>query len=171
MIISTNPTRLLAIAALILGLLSSITHASQEATDPAVASLTGIMISFKLDPRITRGMYMGERWVSPYTYTSLGLKDEREVTVSAKAVGINAQGKQVGINPIWKTIDVEMITVFPSQGSAVTITVHRAGKSSLTVTYGTISKKLTVKAAAVSLGGTLRVDISQLPGGKPTKHR
>ena len=60
MLPTTNLIRLFVFRALVVLLLAGIIHASHEAA-AASASLTGIKISFKLDPRITRGMYMGDR--------------------------------------------------------------------------------------------------------------
>jgi hypothetical protein len=46
--------------------------ASPELVSPASGSLTAVNIVFKLDPRLSRGLYMGDRWVSPPTFTQVG---------------------------------------------------------------------------------------------------
>jgi len=120
-------------------------------------TLTGITISFKLDPRITRGSYMGDRWVSPPTYARVG--EEKELTVDAKVRGLDAKGRPKDISPTWTPSDPDMVTVTPGQGNQVLITVKHAGESSLTVTYGVVTKKLDIKA--VRQNGGLRVDITQ----------
>jgi FKBP-type peptidyl-prolyl cis-trans isomerase FklB len=105
-------------------------------------ALADIKVSFKLDPRLTQGLYMGERWVSPATYTGTTGQD----TVEARILGMNAQGKPVSVSPRWIPSDPEMVTVSPGQGGQVTITVKRAGESRLQVTSAGVSKELLVKA-------------------------
>jgi hypothetical protein len=34
-------------------------------------AVTDIAVVFKLDPRLTAGLYMGDRWVSPPTYSTV----------------------------------------------------------------------------------------------------
>lgn len=125
---------------------------SAEEKTPA---LTDIQVSFKLDPRITQGLYMGERWVSPATYTGTSAQD----TVEARVQGTDAKGRPVSISPKWIPADPEMVTVSPSQGSQVKITVKRAGESRLQVTSQGVSKELSVKAAVRN--NVLQVEIAQ----------
>lgn len=120
-------------------------------------SPTVIEVSFLLDPRITRGVYLGERWVSPSTY---GFRDSRSVSV--KTNGLDARGKQVNIDPLWRG-DPEMLAVTPSRGAKVTITVLKEGQSDLLVTAAGASKRLRVKAAREA--GTWHVLISDQGSG------
>ena len=158
---STNKiTGLVALAALALTLffLAGFIHAATpKAAGPADPSVTGIQVLFKLDPRLTKGMYMGDRWVSPATYTLVG--DEQKCVVSAQAVGLDAQKKEAPISPTWKSGKASMVHVSPAQGSQVEITVLQEGQTDLTVAHSKVSKKLTVKS--VRQNGVLRVDISQ----------
>ena len=112
----------------------------------AAPTLAGINVSFKLDPRLTQGLYMGERWVSPPTYTNNNSRDGKTLTVEARADGLDGKGQATNINPRWIPADPEMVVVSPSQGSAVTITVKRAGQTSVQVASQDISKKLSIKA-------------------------
>ncbi|MCI0409494.1 MAG: FKBP-type peptidyl-prolyl cis-trans isomerase [Acidobacteria bacterium] len=127
---------------------------ASEERDSIKADVTGITVSFKLDPRLTQGLYMGERWVSPPTYTTT------LDTVDARAEGVDAKGKRVNIRPQWIPVDPEMVTVTPSEGSEAKITVHRAGESSLQVTYQGVSKELAIKVAAYR-GDAFQVEIAQ----------
>ncbi len=52
-----------------------------------------------------------------------------------------------------------MVTVSPTQGDLVTITMNRAGESTLAVTAQGISKLLTIRA--VHQGEALMVEIAQ----------
>jgi hypothetical protein len=128
-------------------LLAGAPRASEGGT-PAVPSIAGFQVSFKLDPRLTRGLYMGERWVSPPTYS--GVQDGKAFTVEARVQGREAR---------WIPSDPEMVAVSPSQGQEVTITVKRAGQSRLRVASDGVSKELAIKAAYQ--GTAIRVEIVQ----------
>ena len=157
MMLPTNLIRLFAPPALIVVLLAGAIQAPQEATGQATASLTNIRVSFKLDPSITRGMYMGERWVSPPTYTAV--QEGKEITVEASAQGFDAKGKPIDISPEWIPEDPKMVAVSPGQGRQVKITVRRAGQSTLRVASQAFSKKLAIKATYQD--GATQVEISQ----------
>lgn len=151
----TDATRLVGLAALILILPARGIHASEAAARPAALPLADIEVSFQLDPRLTRGLYMGERWVSPPTYVGAAGQD----TVKARAEGFDARGKPVGTSPEWIPADPEMVAVSPGKGKEVRITVRRAGQSTLNVTSPGFSKELIVKAT--TRGNALQVEISQ----------
>ena len=162
----TNPIRLLGRSALIVVLSVGFLHASQEAPRPSAAPPTDIKVSFKLDPRVTRGMYMGDRWISPPTYARIG--EGKECTVEARVEVLDANGKRVDISPEWIPADPEMVTVSPGQGKEMNITVRRAGQSSLKVASPGFSKELIVKATYE--GSTIKVEITggqTSPTGEP----
>jgi FKBP-type peptidyl-prolyl cis-trans isomerase len=125
----------------------------------AAPALTAIKLSFKLNPQLTKGLYMGERWVSPPKYMSA--QAGKSITVEARAHGVDAKGKPRTINPTWTPADPEMVTVTPNEGNAVTITVHRAGESSLRVASQGVVKELPIKA--VYQGNVIQVEIAQKP--------
>jgi hypothetical protein len=131
------------------------TSAGAGEAAPAIASPVTITFSFKLDPRVLGPTYGGERWVSPRTFTGATAQD----TVEARAQAVDARGRRLAVVPAWTPSDPEMMTVSPARGEQVRITVKRPGESSLVVTAGGASGKLTVKAVEAS--GSLRVDISQ----------
>jgi hypothetical protein len=125
----------------------------------AVAAIVpkGITVSFKLDPAITKGLYLGERWASPPTHTRV--QEGKTCTVEARAGGIGAKGKPVKIRPRWIPSDPKMVTVTPVEGSDVKITVQRDGQSKLMVVSPGVSKELSIKAAYQD--NAIRVEISQ----------
>jgi hypothetical protein len=125
---------------------------------PGTAALRQIKVSFKLDPRLTKGLYMGDRWVSPPSYTRIG--EGSECTVEARAYGLEAKRRPMNISPKWIPADPDMLTVTPSQGNEVKIIVKRAGQTSLDVVSQGVRKTLSVKAA-VYLGTALSVEIKQ----------
>ncbi len=132
-----------------------------EAPKPekAEATAVGLAFSFKLDPRITRAQYMGDRWVSLTTYSIN--QNGTSATVDARAHVTDVTGQQVPVRPRWRPADPAMVTVTPDEGSDVTITVHRAGESRLQVTADGVSRDLTVKA--VQNKDLLMVEIAQVP--------
>jgi FKBP-type peptidyl-prolyl cis-trans isomerase len=122
---------------------------------PAAADIAGIQVSFKLDPRLTQGQYMGERWVSPPTYTTT------LDTVEARVAGVDPKGSIGNISAKWIPSDPDMVTVSPGQGKEVKITVKRAGVSTLKVVSQGVSKALSVKATVMNEGKALQVEITQ----------
>ena len=132
-------------------------EAVDSKTAPDATGLNGITVSFKLDPLLTRGMYMGDRWVSPPTFTTV--REGKELTVVARARGLSAMGKPIRISPEWTPADSDMVSVKPGRGGAVEIIVKRAGRTTLKVASQGISKELSIKATYQ--GGTIQVDISR----------
>lgn len=152
---TAGPTRLLATVTLIFALIAGPAAAadSKKAIGPAVAH---VKISFMLDPSITRGMYMGERWVSPPTYS--GKKEGKEFAVDARAHRVR-RWEEMKISPEWIPSDHQMVQVEPRKGHQVRITVKKAGQSSLKVVFQGVSTILAVKAKYEDK--SLQVDISQ----------
>ncbi len=126
---------------------------------PAAGTLSDIKVSFKLDPRLTRAQYMGDRWVSPTTYTST-LQVGTELTVEARAQGLDAGGRRVPITPKWIPADPEMVTVVPNRGKVVKIIVKRPGQTSLKVVSQKFKKELHIKAMDRG-NNAMQVEISQ----------
>jgi len=126
---------------------------AQQDEAPAVSD---IKLAFKVDPRLTSGVYGGERWVSPSTYVGATAQH----TIETKAVGIDAKGKPIRISPDWTPSEPEMVAVSPNSGDAVTITVKRVGESRLVIKTHQISRELAIKAA--SPNGFMQIEITQL---------
>jgi FKBP-type peptidyl-prolyl cis-trans isomerase FklB len=116
-----------------------------------------IVVSFKLDPRIATGNYGGERWVSPPTYTKVG--EGKICKIEARLEALDTHGRRLGLSSKWTAADPEMVTITPGEGKQVTMTVQRAGETSVRVTSEGASKELTVKAAYRN--NVLQADISQ----------
>jgi YbbR domain-containing protein len=128
--------------------------ASPKEKAPAADSAV-IQVSFKMDSRITRGLYMGDRWISPPKYTITSAQE----AIESKAYRIDGKGKSMKISPQWIPADTEMVAVSPAEGHEVKISVKRAGESTLKVTSDGVSKELSIKA--VERGKTIRVEIEQ----------
>src|SRR6266545_2074203 len=138
-----------------------------------------LKISFKVDPRLTRSLYMGDRWVSASTYAGTNGQD----TVEARVTGVDAKGVAMRVSPKWIPADPEMVTVTPGQGDAVLITVHRAGESVLRVVIENdskaviVAKELSITARYQGTAINVKIDTSgavmkgssaqQEPQGRP----
>ena len=139
--------------------LLSIKDTAGDNTQASASALSGIQVSYKMDPRVPKGLYMGDRWISPPTYTSTYSEDGKTITVEVRAVGLDATGKESAISPKWVPADPEMVTVTPSEGNEVKITVKRAGETSMQVTSEGVSKELAIKAE--HKGEAMQVEIAQ----------
>jgi len=157
--VSTHLNTRRAIEVLVLAILWSAEGSALAAGKQVPPPVVAITVSLKLDPRLTRSLYMGDRWVSPATYNSLSTQVGKSITVEARAQGIDALGRRRRVNPEWISSDPEMVTVSPPRGSGVTISVRHPGTSSITLKSGETIKKLTLQT--VQQGETWRVDIVQ----------
>jgi FKBP-type peptidyl-prolyl cis-trans isomerase len=114
--------------------------------------VSAIQVAFKLDPQLTQGLYMGERWVSPPTYTTT------LETVQVRAQAVDSKGRPTNADLKWIPSDPEMLTVSPSEGQEVKIAVKRDGQSTLKVASQGVSKELLIKAKHE--GNSMHVEIS-----------
>ena len=145
MISNLKRTFLLVVAALPFVLVPGAARAQGAAAPASTASVTGIQLSFKRDPRMVDPFRGIAPWVTGSNYTGATAQD----TVEVRAEGVDAAGKPTKISPEWSASDPEMVTVSPSQGDNVKITVHKAGESKLKITYRGLSKELVVTAKYV----------------------
>ena len=127
---------------LVLVLIPIVAQAQGAAPPVSNASVTGIQLSFKRDPRMVDSFRGIGPWVTGSNYTGATAQD----TVEVRAEAVDAAGKPTKISPEWSASDSEMVTVSPSQGDNVKITVHKAGESKLKITYQGLSKELVVRA-------------------------
>jgi FKBP-type peptidyl-prolyl cis-trans isomerase len=137
--------------------LISVQQASAAVT-PTATGLAGINVSFKVDPRIAKGLYMGDRW-APVPFSQIG--ETKQVTVEARAEGIDGSGRPVSVSPRWIAADPQVASVSPGQGKAVRITALQPGESRLRVVSDGVSRDLSLKAAYK--GEVLQVQITQTP--------
>lgn len=134
------------------------THTPAGTPVPRTATLAHIAVSYKMDPRLATGQYGGERWVSPATYTRVG--DEKSCTIETRVRGLTANGRPAPIvNPRWTPSDPQMVTVTPGEGTQVTMTVLRPGRSMVHVSSQDVTIELVISAAYRH--SALQVEISQ----------
>ncbi len=115
--------------------------------NPTAPAIAAIKVYFKQDPRLTRGRQMGDRWLAPPTFMTTRYPG-RQLTVDAKATGVNDQGKLLvrRLEAEWLPGDPDHVVVSPSKGSEVTITIQSPGESELQVTRGELSETFTLRA-------------------------
>ena len=122
---------------------ASLPASHQQRKPPTPGAVNRLKVSFKLDPRLTQGLQMGERWVSPPSYVST--QKGSLFTVQARAAGIDREGRSFK-NPTWSPAEPDMVAVSREQGRQVEITVLRPGQSRLVVSEAGAVKTLMVKA-------------------------
>jgi hypothetical protein len=115
---------------------------AKQENEPAVP-LKDIRIVYQLDPRLTSGLYMGERWVTPPTYIRMG--QGKECIFEVRVEGTNVKGNPIKVNAQWSASDPDMVTIVPStvpnsKGRQFKITVRRPGECSLKVSAGAMPK-------------------------------
>jgi hypothetical protein len=120
---------------------------------PSPPERPAVRVSFKLDPRLTDGLYMGERWVSPPIFHAAAQ------TGSTFSVEAKVEGLAAGSAVTWTPSDPDAVAVAPPGAERVEITVTRAGRSTLTVAVGADASVLTIDAAQA--GGVWRVTIAR----------
>lgn len=137
--------------------------AVKESTDreARAGKITDIKVSFKLDSRLTRAQYLGDRWVSPPRFTST-LQVGKELIVEARARALNDKGNPMDIQIVWIPEDSEMVAVVPVLENKVRIIVKRPGESVVNVTAAEFTKKLSVKAQVSDTHRAMQVEIEPL---------
>jgi hypothetical protein len=123
----------------------------------AAQDIESFRVKFKLDTATTKGMMMGEVWVSPPQFT--GAVAGRAFTVEARAVGRDAEGREVAIPAVWKSDNPGVVRVTPGKGEKVTLTIKKSGEGTVEVNYGKLTRNLAVKASSET--GVMKVQIDQ----------
>jgi hypothetical protein len=131
----------------------SMSPAAQPA--PAVPA-PRMVVAFRLDPALTRSLFLGDRWVSPPSFAFA--QPGTQYVVRAKLQAIDSGGERTDLSGNWATTDPEMVAIDRGQGE-VTIVVRQPGESDLTVTAGGASKILHVHARR--LADAMQVAIDQ----------
>ena len=134
------------------------THSEANRNSAPPVATTNFQVSFKLDPRLLGPTYGGERWVSPSTYGPIA-ETGKTYSVTARAYRIDAKGNALQMTADWTPADSNMVTVSPSQGHEVNITIQRAGETSVQVISGELLTMLSIKA--VYKNNIIQVEISQ----------
>lgn len=113
-------------------------------TQGAAPMAPRMVVTFRLDPAVTRGLYLGDRWVSPPTFHFA--QPGSQYVFQAKLQSIDARDDRVDLSGDWSTDDPEMIAIERHDHGAVTVVVRRAGEGRLFVSAGGTRKVLQVQA-------------------------
>jgi hypothetical protein len=127
------------------------------ATAPAIARRQPLSVAFRLDPELTQGVFLGERWVSPPSF--FFAQPGAQYVVRAKAQTLDGHGDHIDVSADWAPADPDMVAVSRRDTGEVTIVVRQPGTSDLTVSAGSSSKVLHVTARQVD--DAMQVDFSQ----------
>jgi len=119
-------------------------RAAQPAGTHVTARTPRMVVTFRLDPAVTRGLYLGDRWVSPPTFRFV--QPGTQYVVHAKLQSIDAQDESVDLSGDWSTDDPEMIAIERQPYGEVTIVVRRAGEGRMFVSAGGVTRELRVQA-------------------------
>jgi hypothetical protein len=130
--------------------------ARQEAAN-AAARRQPLSIAFRLDPALTQGVFLGERWVSPPSF--FFAQPGTQYVVQAKAQTIDGHGDRIDVLADWAPADPEMIAISRGALGEVTVVVRQPGESDLTVSTGSGSKVLHVTASRTD--DSMQVNFSQ----------
>jgi hypothetical protein len=144
------PRRMIALAGSILALLSGAAVQTASADD--------LRVYFKLDPRLTQSLQMGERFVSPDTfYTTVQRGTELTVEVEGRTLNVVGDKNDVPLSLI--ASDPASAKVAHGQGNRLKVKLRGCGTHGLQAVGHGQSKQLTV--ATICENGTIRAVISQ----------
>jgi hypothetical protein len=122
-------------------------------------TISDIDVSYRLDPWLISGNYGGGFWVSPAVLGPV-LVSRSGFSLEVRAEGVSGN-TAVTVSPTWITADPSIVTVSPSQGRQVTLTVHRIGRTSVYVIAEGVRTTLMVNASDYR-GFAMELTISRL---------
>lgn len=97
-----------------------------------------VRVAFKLDPALTGGVYMGERWVSPPVF--------RAAAQQGSVFRVEARVERPdGTAATWTPSDPDAVAALPATGRQVELVISRPGHSALTVRVGEHATTLAVE--------------------------
>ena len=103
-----------------------------------------VVVSFRMDPAVMRGHYLGDRWVSPETFAFA--QPGKEYVVQAKVQTLEPDGTRTDLGGAWTTPDPGMIAIARGADGVVTITVRQAGEGAIVATAAGVEKRMRVRA-------------------------
>ena len=121
-------------------------HAAKTAFVPATpAAREHMAVAFRLDDSLTRGLYMGDRWViPPDSYHTV--QQGPEYKVKLQTLRIDTRGERSKLIGSWRTEDGSMVSLVPDRDDAVTLIVHNPGRSVVRVSTTMGEKILRIDA-------------------------
>jgi hypothetical protein len=96
----------------------------------AAARPPRLKVAFQLDPTLTQGLYLGQRWVHPPTFDFV--QPGVAFVVRAKAQRVDSASERQDVSGDWAASNPEMVAVDRGPGE-VKLTIREAGDSDLVV--------------------------------------
>ena len=114
-------------------------------------------VAFRLDTDLTRGLFLGERWVSPPSF--FFAQPGTQYVAQGKAQYVDAFGERTDVAADWATSVPDMIALTRHASGDATIVVRSPGEGDFTVAtrYGTNR----VQVHARQAGDGMQVDFRQ----------
>ena len=131
--------------------------AAQQENVGVLARKEPLLVAFRLDPELTQGVFLGERWVSPPSF--FFAQPGTQYVAHAKAQTVDVHGDHVDVRADWAPANPEMVAVTQGSLGEVTVVVRQPGESDLTVSAGNSSKVLHVTATRTA--DAMQVNFSQ----------
>ena len=103
-----------------------------------------VVVSFRMDPAVMRGHYLGDRWVSPETFAFA--QPGKAYVVQAKVQTLEPDGTRTDLGGAWTTPDPGMISIARGADGVATITVRQAGEGAIVATAAGVEKRMRVRA-------------------------
>lgn len=119
-----------------------------------------LAVALRLDPTLTQGMFMGDRWVSPpdFYFAQPGTV----FVVQAKAQHRDGRGEAHDFVGNWNATNPRMVEVqrnLQPDGRAITLAIRQPGDSDVTVAAG--GETVVLHIHAVQLADSIQVHIRQ----------
>ncbi|RPI31414.1 MAG: hypothetical protein EHM70_11565 [Chloroflexota bacterium] len=147
---------LLALVVVVLSGVRNVFASRQASIENEIA----IQVFYKLDPRLTGGVHMGVRWVSPPLYNIIS--EEGSYTIVSRVEGISALGEWNVIASEWESTNPALVTVTPLYDNMVAIQIRGQGTATLNVSAAGFNQTLYVASAYLASQCTnLEVMVSQ----------
>lgn len=115
-----------------------------------------LAVALRLDPTLTQGIFMGDRWVSPpdFFFAQPGTR----FVVQVKAQHLDGSGEPHDVAGNWNATDTSMVNVV-RDARAATLEILRAGDSDVTVAAA--GQTVVLHIHAVQLADSIEVHIRQ----------
>lgn len=127
---------------------------------PGAAQGSGFDVNYKLDPRLTRGIFLGTMWASPPLYDIIS--GTATYTIEARAQVDNPYGIPKLVSAEWVSTDTSLVTVTRTASNTVALRMLGQGETRVRVTRQGVSTTLYITAAYHTSDCTnLRVQVSQ----------
>lgn len=127
----------------------------------ASGNIIALLVTYRLDQRLTSGVHIGERWVSPPLYDIIS--EESAYTIEARVEGIATNGDRMVIGADLISNNPNLFTVMPGPGNTYAIHIRGKGATRLDLIAAGIYQPLYITAAyQTSQCTNLRVVVSQI---------